>query len=237
MALPRPSDPIDETIDSLVYLAAKTNANPVTRVVSAEVWAIVDLLERTMAAVRAANRAEVVARAVRDWEDEQGDVKNRDLRRAIGGLVGDRHFVVQRSYPQGIKPEISPRGREQVVRLRDLSTRIGEVLKSPELATDPKVGELTALLNDGRATITSLADHLDQVVKEWTEKLLARGEAADASRFYREEAVAQAGVVLGKLRALLGGSASEALSYTMPSRTRSEPAEEPTPPSGGGTSI
>ncbi|MEM9461663.1 MAG: hypothetical protein AAGF11_46300 [Myxococcota bacterium] len=230
MALPREKDTYEDYTDQLVYFSARLAANPEVAALAAQVDALIDELDAAFEALRAARRAEVRARAMRDHRDGLGDQSIRRYRRRLR-IVSDQHFAVDRIFPKGVGHTVAPRGRPQLDRLEALIATTNAVLESSQLASDPEAEDLRPILEAGRDTATETLAALREQIDQWDAQSLAVARARDEFNFRRADGVGRLGVVIGELRAQLGGNSRAAYAYTQPGRSRSTPPEDVEPES------
>lgn len=217
MGLPRHTDTYESYTDQLAYFGARLEANPETASLAAKVYELLDLIDADNQALVQARRTELRARARRDHQDGQGDIKVRRFKRqldAVGGVD-----LSKRLFPRGLKHAISPNGRAQVERLSKLVQSIDELAASPRVAAHERVDEIKEVLDKGKAAIVEALDKLSPVVEAWEAEVAEVSRAVDAFRFHRAQGRAQLGAVMGELRAKLGGDEKAAYAYTQQERS------------------
>lgn len=220
MALPRESDTYESYTDQLVYFSARLGADPKTAALAAGVDEILEGLDETAAAVRAARRKEVRARAQRDHNDAIGDARTKQFKRRLD-VVSDPSFIVERLFPKGVAHMVAPRGRPQLQRIEALLVAIDEVIASPRLAAHAEAEELHAALAAGKQAVTQSIEELREVIEAWEATVLEVSRSRDTFNFHRADGIARLGAIVGELRAVVGGSNNAAYAYTQAARTGS----------------
>lgn len=217
MALPRETDTHESYTDQLIYFIARLAANPHTAALVEPAEALLAQLDDGDAALTEARRAEIRARARRDYSDELSDTQIRKFKRRID-VVGDRELS-SRLFPRGVTHTVAPRGRPQLERLDKLLVAMTEVGASPRVAAHADADEIKKVLDEGKATLGDYRAKLEVAITGWEAESLAVARASDAFNFARSEGVGQLGAVLGELRAKLGGDARAAYGYTQQGRS------------------
>lgn len=225
MALPKETDSHASYTDQLVYFSARLDADPTTAKLAAKVDALVDDLDDAALALRKARRAEVRARARRDHRDNLGDREIQRFRRRIRSFE-TVEFVTARLFPRGVKHTIAPRGRPQLERLGALLRSIDELLGSTRLEAYVESKDLQSLLEQGKQQVEDTREGLREQIVAWEAQVLELSRARDAFNFHRSNGRARVGVVLGELRAVLGGSQRAAYSYTQAARAADSAASD-----------
>jgi hypothetical protein len=222
MALPREQDTYDDYTDQLVYFSARLAADPAVACLAAKVDGLLEELDADFDGLRAARRAEVRTRAKRDHQDKLGSNRVKKYRRHLR-VVPDPKFAIERIFPKGTAHVVAPRGRARIERLEALIAATGGVLASPRLELNANTEELREILRAGKVAATGALEALRTCIEQWETERLNVVRARDAFNFRRAQGVRRLGVVLGELRARLGGSARAAYAYTQPGRNNRSP--------------